>query len=136
MSIVFTTFIDTYVTSKERWLHTQLFSVSPTGHLRYHPEDRKEHPLRPRNADEVQDISPIFHTLTATTATVIQQTWQAIQTTIPTIVNSHLRQWMSDTHQINTQLPAHSPPHSPTPHHLTTMSPSLYVLLLRTPIQR
>ena len=79
MSIIFTTFIDTYVTSKERWLHTQLFSVSPTGHLRYHPEDRKEYPLRPRNADEVQDISPNFHTLAATTATHIQQTCQAIQ---------------------------------------------------------
>ena len=92
MSIVFTTFIDTYVTAKERWLHTQLLSVSPTGHLRYHPEDRKEHPLRPRNADEVQDISPNFYTLAATTAIVIQQTCQAIQTTIPTIVNSHLRQ--------------------------------------------
>ena len=66
MSMVFTSFIATYVTSKERWLHTQFFSTSPTGHLRYHPDDRNALPLRPRNADKMQDISPNFHNLAAT----------------------------------------------------------------------
>jgi hypothetical protein len=119
MTTVFTSFVTTYITSQRSHYHTDFFSVSPIGHVRYQPDARTDHFLRPRIMDEIQDISPNFFTLKETIANIISQECHLLTTEISQTVARHLRRWILDLNHLSKQhgIPFPAPP--PSLSHLT-----------------
>ena len=138
MTTVFTSFVTTYITSQRSHYHTDFFSVSPMGHIRYHPNSRTDHFLRPRTMDEIQDISPNFFTLKEYIANIISQQCHLLTTEISHTVARHLRRWILDLDHLSEHhgIPIPVPPSSisspdspPSPY---TQGPSSCVTPTRT----
>ena len=90
-------FVEAHITNKLGLHHARRFTSSAFSTLRYSPTaPRQDHPQRPRNEDEVTQVSPRFFFLcddvTATLTDRLDQMFHSMSRSVA----QHIQRWMAD----------------------------------------